>query len=689
MGASNSIRIFGIATLLLAPTALTAGGIPAKTLKDVKAASVYIKLDVTAPAAKGKSAGATGSGFLVHVAGNVGYIATNNHVVTPPLGQIVAGTPRVVFDSGTPAEQTVNAQVVARDAVNDLAILKITGVKTLPKPIPMDPELEVIETLPVFAIGFPFGAALGVAGKNPSVTITKGSVSSLRQNEHGQVALIQIDAEINPGNSGGPVLDEKGRLVGVSVSKFVNARTVGFAIPIKPLAEMLDGKVSVVAFDTQWVVKDHAEVNVEVGLIDPLGKLTDAEILYRPAGAIAELPRPDESGNVAPMKDARRVWLKLSRGRGQGRFTLAGQNSPEIPLAYQARYVTAAGRTVVSPVHVASIDFSQVVYGDRFTADDVPPNGKPQKSYTHPMKAGRHYVLEMRADPRELDPRLSVKDATGQRLGEDDGAGGAFDALLLFSPPKDGDYQVVASAPRGTGSFTLRIREDRGQTIGAKGVTVAGELKPEPSFDPALTTPHHAIKVLLEKGKSYVIKATSKQFEPYLRLDNMSRLFLKNEDIGGSGESTLFFSPFQDGIYRLVITAFDSKVGPFEVSVREAPGPTEQEIGADGLKVSGSLKITDPIDVVNRQDNGRRCQVFPLRLKAGQKYQIDMTSNQFDTYLRVENQQGRQLAFDDDSGGNLNARLVFTPPADDVYRLIATQFDQRVGSFELSVRALP
>ena len=78
-----------------------------------------------------------------------------------------------------------------------------------------------------------------------------------------------------------------------------------------------------------------------------------------------------------------------------------------------------------------------------------------------------------------------------------------------------------------------------------------------------------------------------------------------------------------------------------------------------------------------------------MKLKAGQKYQVDLTSNQFDAFLRIEDGRGKELAFDDDSGGMRNARLIFTPSADDVYRIIATQFDARFGNFELVVRAAP
>ena len=142
--------------LACAPTAVFAGGIPAKTLKELKAASVYIKVPFLAQ--NGKPMPATGSGFLVHVENGVGYVATNNHVVSPRAGDISKGPPKVVFHSGTPDELTVEAQVVAREPLRDLAILKITGVKDLPKPIPLDHTVEAArKRCPCSPSGFPLG----------------------------------------------------------------------------------------------------------------------------------------------------------------------------------------------------------------------------------------------------------------------------------------------------------------------------------------------------------------------------------------------------------------------------------------------------------------------------------------------------------------------------------------------------
>ena len=224
-----------ICLALIAATPLHAQGIPPKTIKDLKAATVYIKVDLRDAAGP---LPVTGSGFLVHAEGETGYVATNAHVVSILPGQTRKDNPKIVFHSGTPAEKTMEGVIVANDPLRDLAVLKVSGMKDLPRPIPMDPSHEATETMTVYSLGFPFGGALAFSKGNPAITITRGTVSSLRNDATGQVSLVQIDAEINPGNSGGPVVDEKGNLLGVAVSKVVGARTVGFAIPVKPLAEM-------------------------------------------------------------------------------------------------------------------------------------------------------------------------------------------------------------------------------------------------------------------------------------------------------------------------------------------------------------------------------------------------------------------------------------------------------------------
>jgi S1-C subfamily serine protease len=251
-------------------------------LRELKAASVYI--NATTP-----TMGASGSGFVVRSQGETAYVVTNHHVITPPKEDASAPPPMwiiprrpigprmpigprppigprmprppfgpriprrgiamglppgqlaqltVIFHSGTPQEQSLNASIVADDADADLAILKVTGLKDAPRPIDCSRIPELVETMQVVALGFPFGAKLDPTNKNPAITVTKGTVSSLRQDNRGELKEVQLDLDLNPGNSGGPVVDEKGALIGVAVAKITNSR-IGFAVPVHKLKRLM------------------------------------------------------------------------------------------------------------------------------------------------------------------------------------------------------------------------------------------------------------------------------------------------------------------------------------------------------------------------------------------------------------------------------------------------------------------
>jgi hypothetical protein len=73
---------------------------------------------------------------------------------------------------------------------------------------------------------------------------------------------------------------------------------------------------------------------------------------------------------------------------------------------------------------------------------------------------------------------------------------------------------------------------------------------------------------------------------------------------------------------------------------------------------------------------------------AGRTYAIDLESDAFDAFLRLEDAAGTLLAENDDiSSDNLNSRLVFTAPKDEVYRIVATSFQQAgTGPYTLRIR---
>ncbi|MCI0462344.1 MAG: redoxin domain-containing protein [Gemmataceae bacterium] len=101
------------------------------------------------------------------------------------------------------------------------------------------------------------------------------------------------------------------------------------------------------------------------------------------------------------------------------------------------------------------------------------------------------------------------------------------------------------------------------------------------------------------------------------------------------------------------------------------------------IRIQGKLTKDDPRDRVRNAAS----KVYPVTLKRGKTYTIDMVSTQFDSYLRLEDARGKELAQDDDSGGNLNSRIIFACQADGEYKVICTAFNaQGMGDYVLTVK---
>ena len=169
----------------------------------------------------------SGSGFIFHPDG---YILTNNHVVAGSAGQIT-----VIF-SGT----RMPARLLATDPKTDLALLKIPGSNFPILPVGESRKMSVMD--PVLAIGYPMYSTIGY-----DVSAYDGNINAIRHSDYSP--LLQIDANINPGNSGGPLLNDRGEVIGIVVSK-INAmqlaKTMGaiperinFAIPIDQARTMI------------------------------------------------------------------------------------------------------------------------------------------------------------------------------------------------------------------------------------------------------------------------------------------------------------------------------------------------------------------------------------------------------------------------------------------------------------------
>jgi hypothetical protein len=101
------------------------------------------------------------------------------------------------------------------------------------------------------------------------------------------------------------------------------------------------------------------------------------------------------------------------------------------------------------------------------------------------------------------------------------------------------------------------------------------------------------------------------------------------------------------------------------------------------FKFEGTLTKDDPKD----PKRNTPAKIHTVTLKKGQSYKIDMAGIGFDAYLRLEDNDGKELAEDDDSGGNLDAQIIFNCPKDGEYKIYCTCFATAGGKYVLTVKS--
>lgn len=242
------------------------------------------------------------SGFFVSADG---YVVTNRHVVEDEEAVY-----EVVWK-----HQHYPCQILARDEITDLAILKIDGSASLA----IDPEQSQRirgRNFPYLRLGnsakLKLGQTILAVGNALSEfenTVSRGIVSGLSrrvqtdQDDQGREfsGLIQTDAAINPGNSGGPLIDLFGRAIGVNTAVVLGVENIGFAIPINQVKVILKdikqyGRINRPSLGVKYLLIDH-ELQKEHQLPFDCG----AFIIYRTASG---------QRGIVPGKTAEKIGLK-------------------------------------------------------------------------------------------------------------------------------------------------------------------------------------------------------------------------------------------------------------------------------------------------------------------------------------------------------------------------------------------
>ncbi len=302
----------------------------------------------------GGGEGGQGSGFVLD---GEGYVATNAHVVlgeAPKFGR--ARNVYVAFADGN----RVDAKIVGTDLNADVGLLKIDPEGLTLTPLQLGSSRNLRVGAPVAAIGSPFGEeqslSIGV------ISALDRDIESLTQFRTGDA--IQTDAAINRGNSGGPLLDARGRVLGINSqikSSSGGGEGVGFAVPV----------------DT---VRRSVESLRETGKVEYGFLGVSAAPLYPQLARRLKLP-VDEGSLVASVE---RGSPAAKAGLSAGKDKIEFQGQPEVPVGGDV-IVAVDGRAIRQDVDLPDL---------------IGQKGPGQKVRLEVLRGGKRRTVEVTLAPR-------------------------------------------------------------------------------------------------------------------------------------------------------------------------------------------------------------------------------------------------------------------------------------------------
>ncbi|MFO0864596.1 MAG: protein kinase [Gemmataceae bacterium] len=351
------------------------------------------------------------------------------------------------------------------------------------------------------------------------------------------------------------------------------------------------------------------------------------------------------------------------------------------------------------------------------------PDGKSPESheFAMPCEEGKSYRFFLASVG--ADPILTLISPQGKRLASDDDSGGNLASKIDWKCAASGTYRIVAgtTAGKNVGSFRLTISELRsgsGVRLASPKIVVfhqEGRLLETDAILPAKSptrTRVHELDLIADvayrfrfdgamAGVKVVVASQKEHGEPLVSKTTL-------------GRSLEFdFVPARTGTFRLSLVSSNPLGGAIDFKLTAPNAATDREWAADliasGFALWGHARVA-PMRATRQQLGGafetllqhdstltsaspihrvRKTpfETIPLTLEANRKYEIEMTSTFFDSYLRLENAAGAAAAFDDDSGGNLNAKIIYTPKNDMRMNVVATCVGAKFGQFRLTIRS--
>jgi len=321
-------------------------------------------------------------------------------------------------------------------------------------------------------------------------------------------------------------------------------------------------------------------------------------------------------------------------------------------------------------------------------SDELPIKGQLSFStHTYKLQSGKEY--EVIVIGQGVKPMVSVDLGPGLTTPTIVDPSG-MEVRMYLAPKESKEYQFyVGGVPvanvGGVPTYSFQVKQlsvVEGIVLKQQGVwDGTGARHPNSGCE------YRGHQVYLKERVTYAFEMVcldSPNVRPYLMLEDPNRMIILqdtsifNQPNPKNFKGRLTYTPNKSGIYTVIATTtqFNHR-GKYEVVVRA------ERLTPPIFERKENWNPNDPI-----YTNGNPHKAYKLKLQADKTYQIDLVRPPnfgLDPYLYLEDENMQVVAEDDDSGGNLNARIIFRPKRTAEYRIIATTLNGGFGPFELRV----
>jgi len=369
---------------------------------------------------------------------------------------------------------------------------------------------------------------------------------------------------------------------------------------------------------------------------------------------------------------------------------------------------------------------------------------------SHPvnLNAGRQYVILGVCDNDCSDVDLRLYDPNGSQLIQD--LATDDHPTLRFMAPANGNYRlevIMANCRQNpcyygvqlfggpSGGQPVAMNQPVPMTVGAP--TAMGQIAANQQVSGNLTTmdgrwdnkPTQTWAFACQAGQAFQMDVLSTWDNYAIVFDPMGTPVARDDDTGEGLNARVNHTCTMAGVYRLGVTTFTASTTPGNytlqvqsmmamaptaipmpvpmaapVVAQASPGATMPAAtpGAADLPITGGIPAPGQIGTImagtnvqgrletgdQRMNDGTWADVWQFQGQQGQRVVIELRSEEFDTYVQLLDAQGNRLAEDDDSLGNLDARVEFTLASGGMFQIVVNNFsdERRAGIYTLTLR---